>query len=155
MSSTLCAQNMANEIADSQPALNNLVDALITEDWGPRRSFRPAGLCRCCQEARGRSYSTPSASFRGRSRRNAVIAATTAVRAILSAKLPLLDRNFFSNAPGMKLGAEEDERRGVDRCEAFNKEGLTMGDQQGLFDEPLSGRISRLLFISRRFSGRG
>jgi len=102
------AQNMANEIADSQPALNNLVDALT--------SLRTGALVVLSDQ---RGYAVAAKKLEEGLTRRLQPHFDVTHDAMLSSQhpqlceqfsapnFPLLDRNFFSNAPGMKLGARK------------------------------------------------
>ena len=102
------AQNMANEIADSQQALNNLVNALT--------SLRTGALVVLSDQ---RGYAVAAKKLEEGLTRRLQPHFEVAHDAMLSSQqpqlceqfsapnFPLLDRNFFSNAPGMKLGARK------------------------------------------------
>ena len=100
------AQNMANEVADSQQALNNLVTALT--------SLKTGALVVLSDQ---RGYAVAAKKLEEGLTRSLQPHFEVAHDAMLSSQqpqlceqfpapnFPLLDRNFFSNAPGMKLGA--------------------------------------------------
>lgn len=104
----LIAQNMANEIADSQQALNNVVMALTSAKAGAlvvlsdQREYKfPAGRLEQSVTRRLAPHfdvvhdAMPSTGQ------------DPLCKPFPEPNFPLLDKNFFSNGPGMKLGARK------------------------------------------------
>ena len=101
------AQNMANEIAGSPQALNNLLTSLTS---------LKAGALVVLSDQRGYPRAAKKLE-EGLTRRlrphfevthDAMLSSQQPqlCEQFSAPNFPLLDRNFFSNAPGMKLGAE-------------------------------------------------